>query len=74
MANEINFDQLIFDRVVDGWFEDKELNLLAVLDQLQDFSINVTAETKDKTDAQGNLIKRYYQSKQVEVSGENAVF
>lgn len=74
MANEINFDQLIFDRVVDGWFEDKDLNLLAVLDQLQDFSINVTAETKDKTDAQGNLIKRYYQSKQVEVSGENAVF
>ena len=69
----INFDSLVIDRVVDGWFEDKNQNLLAVLDQLSSLSINVSSETKDKTDAQGSLIKRYYTSKSVEVSGENAV-
>ena len=70
----VNFDQLIIDRVVDGWFEDADLKLLAVLDQLQDLSINVTSETKDKTDAQGALIKRYYTAKNAEVSATNAVF
>lgn len=70
----VNFDQLVIDRVVDGWFEDKNLNLLAVLDQLQNFSVNVTSETKDKTDAQGALIKRYYMARNAEVSAENAVF
>lgn len=70
----VNFDNLVIDRVVDGWFENSDLDLLAVLDQIQNFSINVTSETKDKTDAQGALIKRYYTAKQAEVSGENAVF
>ena len=74
MPNTINFDSLVIDRVVDGWFEDKNLNLLAVLDQLSNLSINVTSETKDKTDAQGALIKRYYTSSSAEVSGENALF
>ncbi len=69
----INLDKLVIDRVYDGWFEDKNLNLLAHLDQLQNLSINTTSETKDKTDAQGALIKRYYTAKSVEVSGENAV-
>lgn len=70
----INFDSLVIDRVVDGWFEDKNQNLLAVLDQLSSLSINVSSETKDKTDAQGALIKRYYTSSSAEVSGENALF
>lgn len=70
----INFDNLVIDRVVDAWFEDKDLNLLAVLDQVQNLSVNVTSETKDKTDATGALIKRYYTAKSAEVSGENAVF
>lgn len=71
---QLNLDKLVIDRVVDGQFEDKNNKLLAVLDQVQNFSINTTSETKDKTDAQGALIKRYYTAKNVEVSGENAVF
>ncbi len=70
----INFDNLVIDRVVDAWFENSDLELLAVLDQVQNLSVNVTSETKDKTDATGALIKRYYTAKSAEVSGENAVF
>ena len=70
----LNFDQLVIDRVLDGWFENKDLKVLAVLDQLQNFQISVSSTTKDKTDAQGILIKRYYTAKQAEVSGENAIF
>ena len=70
----INFDNLVIDRVVDAWFENSDLELLAVLDQVQNLSINVTSETKDKTDATGALIKRFYTAKQAEISGENAVF
>lgn len=70
-----NFDNLVIDRVVDAWFESKSTgDLLAVLDQISNFSINTTSETKDKTDAQGALLKRYFTSKSVEVSGENATF
>lgn len=71
----LNFDQLVIDRVVDAWFESKSDNeLIAVLDQVTNFSVNTTSETKDKTDAQGVLLKRYFLSKSVEISGENAVF
>ena len=70
-----SFDNLVIDRVVDGWFESKSTgDILAVLDQISNFSINTTSETKDKTDAQGALLKRYFTSKSVEVSGENATF
>ena len=69
------FDNLVIDRVVDGWFESKSTgDVLAVLDQISNFSINTTSESKDKTDAQGALLKRYFTSKSVEVSGENATF
>lgn len=71
----INFDQLVIDRILDGWFESKADNsVLAVLDQLQNFQIAVSSTTKDKTDAQGALIKRFYTAKQAEVTGENAIF
>ena len=71
--SKLNLDKLVIDRVVDGQFEDKNNKLLAVIDQIQNFSINTTSETKDKTDAQGALIKRYYMAKSVEITGENAV-
>lgn len=76
MANTIaTFDNIVIDRVVDAWFENKTSgDLLAVLDQITNFSINTTSETKDKTDAQGVLLKRYFTSKSVEISGENATF
>ena len=76
MPNTIaTFDNIVIDRVVDAWFENKSTgDLLAVLDQVTNFSINTTSETKDKTDAQGVLLKRYFTSKSVEISGENATF
>ena len=76
MPNTIaTFDNIVIDRVVDAWFENKSTgDLLAVLDQITNFSINTTSETKDKTDAQGVLLKRYFTSKSVEISGENATF
>ena len=70
----LNFDNLVIDRVVEGWFENKNLDVLAVLDQLQNFQISVSSTTKDKTDAQGTLIKRFFTAKQAEISGENAIF
>jgi hypothetical protein len=70
----INFDNLVIDRVVAGWFENKDNEVLAVLDQITNFSVNTSSETKDKTDAQGTLLKRFYTAKTVEISGENAVF
>ena len=40
----INFDQLVIDRVLDGWFESQADNsVLAVLDQIQNFQIAVTS-------------------------------
>ena len=71
----VNFDNLIIDRVTAGWFETKTDNeLLAVLDQISNFQVNTSSETKDKTDAQGALLKRYFTAKSVEVTGENATF
>lgn len=73
----VNLDNLVIDRVVSGWFESNSSQtpeLIAVLDQLTNFSVNTTSETKDKTDAQGALLKRFFTAKTVEVSGENAVF
>ena len=69
----VNFDKLIIDRVADAWFENSSNKLLAVLDDVQNFSVNTSSETKEKTDSMGALIKRYFTAKTVEVSGENAV-
>lgn len=71
---EINFDNLVIDRVSSAWFENKDNELIAILDQVTNFQVNTSAETKDKTDAQGALLKRFYTAKSVEISGENAVF
>ena len=73
MPNTINLDKLVIDRCFDAWFEDKNNTLLAYLDQVQNLGINTTSETKDKTDAQGALIKRFFTAKSVEITGENAV-
>ena len=70
----LNFDNLVIDRVVEGWFENKNLDVLAVSDQIQNIQISVSSTTKDKTDAQGTLIKRFFTAKQAEITGENAIF
>lgn len=71
---KVNFDQLVIDRPLAAYFENADLEILAVLDQLSNLQINVTSETKDKTDAQGALISRKYQAKSAEVTAENAMF
>ena len=47
--------------------------LLYVLTQLSDASIEVTAESKDAVDAEGNLIKRFWQAKTGTFSATNAM-
>lgn len=59
------FEDLIIDRVLNGVFRNSEGQVIGGLNQISSFSINSTSETKDKTDAQGTLIKRFYTSKQV---------
>ena len=66
----LNFDSLVIDRVVDITAENSDGELLYMLNNFSNVSINTTSESKDKTDAQGVLIKRFFTAKQVEVSGE----
>lgn len=68
------FEDLVIDRVLDGVFRDADANVIGALNEVQNFSINATSETKDKLDSKGVLIKRFFQSKSVELSAENAVF
>lgn len=68
------FEDLVIDRVLDGVFRDKNANVLGGLNQVQNLSISTTSETKDKTDSTGVLIKRFFTSKSVEISAENAIF
>lgn len=70
----IIFDDLVIDRVVNGVFRDKDANVLGGLNQIQNFQITTSSDPKDKTDARGTLIKRFYTSKTVEMSAENALF
>lgn len=70
----IVFDDLVIDRVIDGVFRDKNANVLGGLNQVSNFQITTSADPKDKTDAQGILIKRFYTTKSVEMSAENALF
>ena len=71
------FSNLVIDRVLQGVFEqtnDKgELEVIGALNQIQNLNINTTSDPKDAVDARGVLIKRFYTSKNVEVSGENAI-
>lgn len=70
----INFENLIIDRVLQMTFEDSENNLVSVVDQVQNVTITTSSETKDKNDAQGTLIRRFFTAKTVELSAENALF
>lgn len=66
----INFDSLVIDRVVEAVAEDSNGNLLYLLNNLSNVSINTTSDTKDKVDSLGVLIKRFYTAKSVEVSAD----
>lgn len=68
------FENLIIDRPIAGVFRNDAGEVLGGLNQIQNLSINTTSESKNKTDAQGALIKRFFTSKAVEITAENAVF
>lgn len=67
------FEDMIIDRVLEIVFRNSEGKVLGGLNQVTDFSINQSSETKDKTDAQGVIIKRFFTAKNVEVSGTAAL-
>ena len=58
MPNTIaTFDNIVIDRVVDAWFENKSSgDLLAVLDQITNFSINTSVLSLDSEDV---LIEKF---------------
>lgn len=69
----MNFENLVIDRPLQALFRNHDKEVLGGLNQIQGLSIATSSETKDKTDATGVLIKRFYTSKSVEISAENAV-
>ena len=69
---------VIVDRVQYGYAESietatKPSELLYTLTQLQDVSINITADSTDAVDNQGTLIKRFWRAKSGELSANNAM-
>lgn len=70
----IQFENLVIDRPLYGVFRNKNNEVLGSLNQIQNLSISTSSETKDKMDAAGTLVKRFYTSKSVEISAENALF
>jgi hypothetical protein len=62
----------IIDRLQFGYAAKSNGTPLYVLTNLQDTSIDITADSSDVTDAQGNLVYRKYTGKSGEVSGTNA--
>lgn len=66
----LNFDSLVIDRVLEMVAEDSNGDLVYLLNNLSNVSINTTSDTKDKTDTQGVLIKRFFTAKSVEISAD----
>ncbi len=64
----------IIDRIIMGYAETTDQKTpLYTLTQLSDASIEVTAESKDAVDAEGNLIKRFWQGKSGTFTATNAM-
>ncbi len=63
---------LIVDRLLFGYGAKSNGTPLYVLTQLQDTTINISADSKDITDKDGNLVYRKYTGKTGEVSAVNA--
>lgn len=70
----ITFENLVIDRPLYGVFTNSDNEILGTLNQIQNLSITTSSESKDKLDATGVLVKRFFTSKSVEISAENAIF
>lgn len=67
------FEDMLIDRPLEIVFRNAKGEILGGLNNIENFSINQSSETKDKNDAAGVLIKRFFTSKSVEVSGESSL-
>ncbi len=56
-------DDMLIDRIIMATAEDFQGNVLYTLTQLQNASINITAESNDVTDRDGTVIKRFWRGK-----------
>ena len=70
----ITFENLVIDRPLYAIFKNSDNEILGSLNQIQNLSITTSSESKDKLDATGVLVKRFFTSKSVEISAENAIF
>lgn len=64
---------IIVDRVQYAFAESLKGDPLYVLTQLQDVSVNITADSTDAVDNQGTLIKRFWKAKSGELTANNAM-
>lgn len=67
-----NMDGIIIDRISMGIAESFSGDILYTLTQLADATIDITAESKEATDANGTLIKTFYTGKRGTFSANNA--
>lgn len=74
MKKGFTLGDVIFDRVVMVTAEDSAGNILYTLTQISESNINVTAETKEKKDAQGTVVRTFYMGKNGEANFTNAFF
>lgn len=65
-------NNIIFDRVVGATVSDQGGSVKAWLSQLSNISFNVSADPIEIEDANGNIVYRKYNSKNLEVSATNA--
>lgn len=66
-------DDIIIDRIQMATAEDFNGNLLYTLTQLSDATIDISAESKDATDKDGTLIKKFWQGKTGTFTATNAM-
>lgn len=63
----------VIDRIQYATAENTSGDILYVLTQLTDASIDISAESQDATDAQGTLVKRFWKGKSGEFTATNAM-
>ena len=62
----------IIEEIIRGVAQDFKDKLLYTLDELQNATINVTADSIEITDKKGNVVKRIYRSKTAELTSTSA--
>jgi len=68
-----NIENAVIDRPLSFTFLNKDRKVIGGINEIENFSINTSTETKDKNAADGSLIMRFYTAKNVEVSAESSV-